>query len=401
MRSTPLLQERGSEDDSGDDDEENEDSLRNRSARIDSSDSGSRCADHGAPRGTGEADSWSENGRMRSSRDEPERRRSTNDAPAAKTGIERDSSLGPSIAQNSSPAAGSPRAPPLRGPQDYRSEGEQPSTARDGRPLTPPRLMQQDSFRAARMPKRGGRKRLRRGARPVIRRKIRVSSYCVARELQTLQLLRWLETQPNRRLSQSLRAQGGTVPPGPVGSITTMRVARTDGLGVYPEGRRERGGVAARVEPALAGVVEAGRAGVSDNMGNGSRSSNTNTTNRGGSVGASNIDRVEWMDSLYIDVIHSTTDLRGGLRKARDLARPAWGGDEVNGRAHEGSPRSIYYYYDGDDDDSRGRSGGGGGEDEDDDDSLTHKDVIFFPYGAVVFWGCSEAEVRGTRFPRR
>lgn len=72
--------------------------------------------------------------------------------------------------------------------------------------------MKQDSFRAARMPKRGGRKRLRRIGS--VRRKIRVSSYCVARELNTLKLLRWLESQPNRRLSQNLRAQGAAMPQG-------------------------------------------------------------------------------------------------------------------------------------------------------------------------------------------
>lgn len=120
--------------------------------------------------------------------------------------------------------------------QDYRSEGEQPSTARDGARRLPSyfdydydirrsqrRVSKQDSFRAGRMPKRGGRKRLRRPVIRSIRRKIRVSSYCVARELQTLELLRWLESRPNRRLSQSLRAEGGAVPHGPVGAGTPSR----------------------------------------------------------------------------------------------------------------------------------------------------------------------------------
>ena len=108
--------------------------------------------------------------------------------------------------------------------RDYRSEGEQPSTERNGsrRPLKHTR---QGSFRAARMPKRGGRKRLRR-LRPV-RRKIRVSSYCVSRELQTLQLLRWLETQTNRRLSQSIRAHGGAGPRGPVSAATRTAAVET------------------------------------------------------------------------------------------------------------------------------------------------------------------------------
>lgn len=116
------------------------------------------------------------------------------------------------------------------------------------------------------------------------------------------------------------------------------------------------------------------------------------------------------MDSLYINVIHSTTDLQGGLRKARDLARPAGyaGGDGDGGGSgdhgeqqqdHDGHGRSWYY----DDDHSRdsrggrgdGRDGGSQGREEgEDDEDLTHKDVIFFPYGAVVFWGCSEDEVR-------
>ncbi|CAM9787860.1 unnamed protein product, partial [Ectocarpus sp. 4 AP-2014] len=90
---------------------------------------------------------------------------------------------------------------------DYRSEGEQPSTERNGsrrrqRPLG--EAARQDSFRTNRMPKRGGRKRLRRNLdRPAAARrrriKIRVSSYCVARGLETLELLKWLESQPNRQ----------------------------------------------------------------------------------------------------------------------------------------------------------------------------------------------------------
>lgn len=109
------------------------------------------------------------------------------------------------------------------------------------------------------------------------------------------------------------------------------------------------------------------------------------------------------MDSLYIDVIHSTTDLRGGLRKARDLARPAVLDMTINER--QGYDGYGSTYYDERDDDSRdgrrGRDGedgrgeaGGRRDEDDDDDELTHKDVMFFPYGAVVFWGCSEAEVR-------
>lgn len=115
------------------------------------------------------------------------------------------------------------------------------------------------------------------------------------------------------------------------------------------------------------------------------------------------------MDSLYINVIHSTTDLRGGLRKARDLARSA--GDAAAAAAAAG----VH-----DDDggssgrrqDSFGRGSGGRGgrgshksggshgreeEEEEEEEGYTHKDIMFFPYGAVVFWGCSEKEVRAKR----
>ncbi|CAN0250453.1 unnamed protein product, partial [Ectocarpus sp. 8 AP-2014] len=93
------------------------------------------------------------------------------------------------------------------------------------------------------------------------------------------------------------------------------------------------------------------------------------------------------MDSLYIDVIHSTTDLRGGLRKARELERPAWEADEyADGEDGYGDG------YDQEQENVDGTGVGGGGEDEGDDAVTRHKDIMFFPYGAVVFWGCSEAE---------
>ena len=233
---------------------------------------------------------------------------------------------------------------------DYRSEGEQPSTERNGNRrsvvVVPPALEepQQDSFRLSRMPKRGGRKRLR--IVRSVRRKIRVSSYCVSRELKTLQLLRWLEKQPNRRLSQSIRAEGGSMPQGPVGAatVTASAAAVPTATRAAPEQRRppER------------------LPGMDDSNGSGGR--------------ALTIDQLEWMDSLYIDVIHSTTDLRGGIRKARALARRAW--EDVPEEDEEGEDYERE------------------GEEEEDDDVVTHKDVIYFPYGAVVFWGCSEAEVR-------
>lgn len=102
---------------------------------------------------------------------------------------------------------------------------------------------------------------------------------------------------------------------------------------------------------------------------------------------ASKIAQLEWMDSLYIDIIHSTTDLRGGLRKAREFTRPAW--DPASGES------SSPFYYELEDDDDHDTGRGADGDEDDDDDSLTHKDIMFFPYGAVVFWGCSEVEVRG------
>ncbi|CAM9838804.1 unnamed protein product [Ascophyllum nodosum] len=192
------------------------------------------------------------------------------------------------------------------------------------------------------MPKRGGRKRLR--IVRSVRRKIRVSSYCVSRELKTLQLLRWLEKQPNRRLSQSIRAEGGSMPQGPVGAatVTASAAAVPTATRAAPEQRRppER------------------LPGMDDSNGSGGR--------------ALTIDQLEWMDSLYIDVIHSTTDLRGGIRKARALARRAW--EDVPEEDEEGEDYERE------------------GEEEEDDDVVTHKDVIYFPYGAVVFWGCSEAE---------
>ncbi|CAM9509315.1 unnamed protein product [Choristocarpus tenellus] len=159
------------------------------------------------------------------------------------------------------------------------------------------------------MPKRGGRKRLRRVG--PIRRKIRVSSYCVSRELQTLKLLKWLEVKPSRQLSLQLQAEGTT--------------------------RHAIGGISDR-------VVRRSEKFVPD---------------------SSQMKEVEWMDSLYIDVLHSTTDLESGLHKARDFDRPAWKDDGEKG---------------------------GGYATTDMDGVDDHKDVIFFPYGCVVFWGCSEAE---------
>lgn len=116
------------------------------------------------------------------------------------------------------------------------------------------------------------------------------------------------------------------------------------------------------------------------------------------------------MDSLYINVIHSTTDLQGGLRKARDLARPAGyagaaGGDHGEQQQDHDDHGSSWYYDDDNSRDSRGGRGDGGDggsqgrEEGEDDEDLTHKDVIFFPYGAVVFWGCSEDEVRRWHYP--
>ena len=107
-------------------------------------------------------------------------------------------------------------------------------------------------------------------------------------------------------------------------------------------------------------------------------------------------------DRLYIDVIHSTTDLRGGLRKARDLERPAW--EDVVDEEEEGGGGGGSYDAGAVRDRRAGRREGSGGrerdeEDDDDNDVVTHKDVMFFPYGAVVFWGCSEAEVCSRRMP--
>lgn len=266
---------------------------------------------------------------------------------------------------------------------DYRSEGEQPSTERNGsrrrqRPLG--EAARQDSFRTNRMPKRGGRKRLRRNLdRPAAARrrriKIRVSSYCVARGLETLELLKWLESQPNRQLSIGYLAEGAggaaAAPRGPVGAAAVAAAAAT---GAKTGGQEWRGG---GDEAADSG---GGGTGVDVETAGGP------TATAAASPG---VDGLEWMDSLYIDVIHSTTDLRGGLRKARELERPAW---EADG------------YADGEDGDGDGYDqeqegvdgtvvGGDGGEDEGDDAVTRHKDIMFFPYGAVVFWGCSEAEV--------
>lgn len=249
-----------------------------------------------------------------------------------------------------------------RGNKDYRSEGEQPSAARNGSATSRRDHTTRDSFRAARMPKRGGRKRLRRVRS--VRRKIRVSSYCVSRELQTLELLRWLETQSNRRLAQSLHAEGGTIPQGPVGS-GSFGVPSRERPGTQDEGHPVPSNAR---EPSDA--LEAGSMGKPGSSGRDPRAAD-----------ASKISQLEWMDSLYIDIIHSTTDLRGGLRKARELDTAAGVVD---------SDRSFYY----DVDEDEGQDRRSGAEDDEDDDSLTHKDVMFFPYGAVVFWGCSEAEVR-------
>lgn len=292
--------------------------------------------------------------------------------------------------------------------QDYRSEGEQPSTARDGNRHhhhDNPSLSndnRQDSFRAARMPKRGGRNRLRRVRS--IRRKIRVSSYCVARGLKTLQLLRWLETQPNRRLSQSLRAQGGAAPRGPVGAVAAPGTVSKDTVAASTESRTRT--AMGRIGLGGGLNVEESRPGGALAAMYGATSANTGALGGGtrgrNSMPATTIDQLEWMDSLYIDVIHSTTDIRGGLRKARDLDRSsledAQSRDRDTGQKRGGDGSDGERSYDAGIDDDRGEGQwerrGDGEQDEDDDDVVTHKDVIFFPYGAVVFWGCSEVEVR-------
>lgn len=263
---------------------------------------------------------------------------------------------------------------------DYRSEGEQPSTERNGsrrrhRPLG--EAARQDSFRTNRMPKRGGRKRLRRNLdRPAAARrrriKIRVSSYCVARGLETLELLKWLESQPNRQLSIGYLAEGGggaaAAPRGPVGAAAGASLSKTCGQELRGVEAVDYGGGATGVDVETAGGPTATAA------------------------ASPGVDGLEWMDSLYIDVIHSTTDLRGGLRKARELERPAWEADQyADGEDGYGDG------YDEEQEDVGGTAvgggGGGGGEDEGDDAVTRHKDIMFFPYGAVVFWGCSEAEV--------
>lgn len=265
-----------------------------------------------------------------------------------------------------------PTAVAQRHTQDYRSEGEQPSTERNGNRRMLNETTRQGSFRAARMPKRGGRKRLRRVRS--VRRKIRVSSYCVARELKTLPLLRWLETQPNRRLSQSIRAEGGAVPQGPVGAATRTAAAARGGGGAAAEGKGGQSQRRVSIETPSA-VPE---------------------VDMSPGEGVPTIDQLEWMDSLYIDVIHSTTDLRGGIRKARDLARPAWEDVEEEGGEEGGSwgGGNLGGRYDAGVDDDRGDGERRGrGREREDNDVVTHKDVIYFPYGAVVFWGCSAAEV--------
>ncbi|CAM9762808.1 unnamed protein product [Discosporangium mesarthrocarpum] len=177
------------------------------------------------------------------------------------------------------------------------------------------------------MPKRGGRKRLRRVA--PAKRKIRVSVYCVSAELRTLKVLKWLESKPNRRLSLRLRAEGNA------GMFTGHTLPEVAGrLGTF---RGQEHGATP-------------------------------------DVSAHMMDRFDWMDSLYIDVIHSTTDLESGLHKARDFDRSAWDGD----------------------DDDEGRGYGYAAPDLSDAENSFQKDVIFFPYGCVVFWGCSEAEEKET-----
>lgn len=260
----------------------------------------------------------------------------------------------------------------------------------------------QDSFRTNRMPKRGGRKRLRRnmGREAAVRRrrvKIRVSSYCVARSLKTLELLQWLERQPNRQLSQSYLAEGAAA--APRGPVEATGVSST-----RKEGEELRGG----------GTVGVVGGGVAIDVESAEGANGTAASSPG-------VDGLEWMDSLYIDVIHSTTDIKGGLRKARDLERPAWKEDGyVDGEDGEGYGDGYGYGSGGAGDEEGGDSVGGSGgvpwetaaegeteqereqvqehdrgtEDDGTDFVTRHKDVVFFPYGAVVFWGCSEAEVQ-------
>eukprot|EP00752_Nemacystus_decipiens_P006908 g6202.t1 len=302
---------------------------------------------------------------------------------------------------------------------DYRSEGEQPSTERNGSRRPPVDAPRQDSFRTNRMPKRGGRKRLRRnmGRAAAARRrrvKIRVSSYCVARSLKTLELLQWLERQPNRQLSQSYLAEGAAAAPrGPVEATVSSTKKKTDGQDL--KGAAAGGDDDDDADDVVGGVDVAIDVESAD-------------ATRGTTAAAPSpfAEGLEWMDSLYIDVIHSTTDIKGGLRKARDLERPAWEEDVyVDGEDGDGYGDGYGYGYrygygsDGGGDEEGGDSVGGGsagiqwetaaegemdrdqereheherGTEDDGADFVTrHKDVVFFPYGAVVFWGCSEAE---------
>ena len=345
----------------------------------------------------------------------------------------------PTLRWTNASANALPRVPPRahvrRG--DYRSEGEQPSTERNGsrRPLAD--APRQDSFRTNRMPKRGGRKRLRRnmGRAAAVRRrrrvKIRVSSYCVARALRTLELLQWLERQPNRQLSQSYLAEGAAAAPrGPVEAAS----------GVPSNSKSEdtqklRGGSAVDV---VGGGVAVDLESAETSYRTTTPAATTATTAVASATAASpGVDGLEWMDSLYIDVIHSTTDIKGGLRKARDLERPAWeddgyidgedgegygdgygyesgdggggggeeeeeGGDSVGGSGGIPWETAAEGEMDQEQERERERERGGGrelehdhGAEDDGADLVTrHKDVVFFPYGAVVFWGCSEAEVQ-------
>ncbi len=294
--------------------------------------------------------------------------------------------VAPSLQWPGAAASALPRIPSRTPPPpqigDYRSEGEQPSTERDGsrRPLAD--APRQDSFRTNRQPKRGGRKRLRRNmGRAAARRriKIRVSSYCVAKGLHTIELLRWLESQPNRQLSQSLLARGNGAPPG-----------RKAGHGL---GSTRNNSTIAGSSDVAAEVESAG-------------------ASRGGVPAPpllppppppppppkSGVDGLEWMDSLYIDVIHSTTDIKGGLRKARDLERPAWEEDEDIVDGEDGGGYGDGYgdgaHEEGGGPWERARADGEAEQEHGADVATRHKDVVFFPYGAVVFWGCSEAEVR-------
>jgi hypothetical protein len=190
----------------------------------------------------------------------------------------------------------------------YSSEGEALASSRQrrqlesGNKMSLRQLYRLDSFqhRQNRMPKRGGRRRMRRRETPR-KVKARLSAYCISTELHTRRLYAHLQSKDSRRDPMS------------------------SSLPYHPPS-------------------------------------------------SSRHDEEAWVDALYLDVIHSSTDL------------DAVPGVPASAAFGEAERRESVDRGDGDQAEPDWEAQGDGNT------LVMHKDVFVYPYGCVIFWGCTLQE---------